>query len=691
LEKAGGGEVGVGMAAKHTCWASLLLAGLLAAGCGQAPSVAPAPAAPQTAAPAQTEDVFTQTVNYDAPYFNLKKMEIHGKTDSSALSQNGLLIKDFIFDTYRLVTNDPARVTNALEMIVSAPECLFDREAAQGSSPGPLTAKTADGRFLIEGTGYLWQQKGTNATLTISNDVSTTVKNDLLAANGTAAGSPENGGRFITIHSHRFHFDRNANLITYSDGVHVEDEQLDLTCDVMNIRRATNGPISELVADGGIVIVDKITHGRTTGQHAVYTDVDGAQLVTLTGNPYWQSGPQEATAQAFIFDKSGRTFRAEGNAHFKLPASSMSGSGFLAAPAVGAATNPTNLVDVYAGAITMQLPATTNGPIQGVIAETNVVIVDPDRNSRATGNRAVYTGSDGLLLLSGGAQWQSEQGTARAEVLTFDRNNLTFAALTNAYLKLPVSALSQSPAFGNLAARNIEVTNRFLEATSDSYEYGANALTFRQHVRAGLLEGDATLGTLETRTLTVSFRPTNILQSIVADEDVHVRQPPALTAGGKTVESDFACDRVEIRMRTNGLLESAVATGRVQAARTETSAGSANPLHLTLAADGLNAVFMPDTNAIQTFVADHNVTLTRNDEKATGDKVVYAATNDTAVLTGNPRLEQPNARMTSDDAIIYDHGRGEIHARGNPETEIDIPAGGLSQSNLPGILGGNPK
>src|SRR5580692_7189055 len=108
------------MTSKYNCWASLLLTGLLAAGCGQSTSVAPAPAAqnaPPT--PTQTQDVFEQTVNFDAPYFTLKKVQIRGKTDASALTGNGVLTKDVTIDTYRLVTNDLAHVTNALEMTVS--------------------------------------------------------------------------------------------------------------------------------------------------------------------------------------------------------------------------------------------------------------------------------------------------------------------------------------------------------------------------------------------------------------------------------------------------------------------------------------------------------------------------------------------------------------------------------------------
>lgn len=673
------------MAAKHICRALLLLAGLLA-GCGREASVAPAPPAPPQNAPPQTESVWHNAVYYDAPYFKLKKMEFSGRADASALSQNGVLIKDVQIDSYRLMTNDPANVTNAPEMTVTAPECLFDRKEAQGSSAGPMSARTADGRFLIEGTGYLWQSKGTNATLTISNNVSTTVKNDLLATNNAAV---DNGGRYIHITSHSFHFDRNANLITYRDRVHVEDEQLVLDCDTMNIQRATNGPIGSLVADGNIVVQDKFTGGRTTGEHAVYSGEQGAQIVTLTGNPFWRSGPQEATARAFVFDRSRQTFRAEGDAHFRLPAGSMTGSGFIFSPQGGTPKTPaseTNLVDLYAAAVTMVLPETTNGPIQRVIAETNVVITNAPDNSWASGDRATYSGLDGVLTLNGRAQWWSDRGVARAETLMFDRTNLTFAALTNAYLKFPVAALNQSPGFGNFASsRNLETTNRFMEVTSDSYDYRENALTFRRQVHASLLEEDTSLGTLDGGRLTVNFRDTNVLRDIVAEDDVHFRQPPTRTLSGRIVESDVTCARVEIQMRTNGLLESAEATGGVLGSRTETSPSSPNPVRMTLAADSLNATFMPDTNAIQTLVADHNVLLTRGDEKASGEKIVYTSTDDIAVLTGHPKLEQPQAQMTAQDAIIYDHGKGIIRGEGNPDSQIQIPANALTDAGLPTI------
>jgi lipopolysaccharide transport protein LptA len=695
------------MSAKHMPWAFLLPAWLLATGCGQSTPTAPAPApAPQSAAPPpQTEDVFKQTVNYDAPYFKLKKMEIFGKTDSSSLVGNELRIKDFKINTYRLATNDPANITNALEMIVSAPECLLNQSEERGSSAGPLTVRTADGRFLIEGTGYLWQQKGTNATLAISNHVFTTIQRELLATNaGNAAAPPESSAPPIRLQSQQFLFDRNANLITYTNQVHAEDEQLGLDCDVMNIHRSPDGSISNLVADGHIVIVDKSTGGRATGEHAVYTAAGGAQQVTLTGNPFWQNGTSEATAQAFVFDRTRRTFRAEGDAHAKLPPSSISDPGFGFIARAGATTNAPDAgakpVDVYADAITLQLPETTNGPIQGAVAEGNVIITNAEDKSRASGDRAVYTGSNGVLVLSGKAVWESDQRTARADVLTFDRTNQTFAALTNAYLRFPASTLGQTGAFGNIPARNPGVASEFVEVNSDSYDYHGDVLTFHNQVHADLQEGNSTLGTLDSGILTVvsktvplgNDRRTNELESIVAEENVHLRQPPTLDTHGKWVDSDFRCERVEIQMRTNDLIKSVLATGGVVATRNEMAPDSrALPVRLTLAAEKLTADFMPETNAVQVLVADRKVAMTRNDEKAIGERVVYTGTNDTAVLTGNPRLEQPRMLMTAEDAIIYDRAHGIIRGKGNPHTVMEMPSTGLSQSNLPILPGTTAK
>ncbi len=66
------------------------------------------------------------------------------------------------------------------EMVVRAPQCIFDTVQHAVYSDGRLEAQSGDGRFFFEGQGFLLQQ--TNSTLTISNRVHTIIKNPRPAA-----------------------------------------------------------------------------------------------------------------------------------------------------------------------------------------------------------------------------------------------------------------------------------------------------------------------------------------------------------------------------------------------------------------------------------------------------------------------------------------------------------------------------
>ena len=70
------------------------------------------------------------------------------------------------------------RVTGEGEMTVEAPQCIYDQGQRSISSSGPLHVQTADGKFSIEGEGFLWQQ--TNSTLLVSNRVHTIIHPELL-------------------------------------------------------------------------------------------------------------------------------------------------------------------------------------------------------------------------------------------------------------------------------------------------------------------------------------------------------------------------------------------------------------------------------------------------------------------------------------------------------------------------------
>ncbi|HKI70542.1 MAG TPA: hypothetical protein VKA67_13210 [Verrucomicrobiae bacterium] len=61
------------------------------------------------------------------------------------------------------------------DVLVRAPECVYDTTRREASSSGHLDVRTADGVFFLEGDGFLWRQ--TNSDLIISNNVHTIIQN----------------------------------------------------------------------------------------------------------------------------------------------------------------------------------------------------------------------------------------------------------------------------------------------------------------------------------------------------------------------------------------------------------------------------------------------------------------------------------------------------------------------------------
>ena len=107
---------------------------------------------------------FTTTEYYEPPNQQQVKSILAG---AEALPQTGglLIIKQLHLRTY-----DP---DGRLQIIVTAPECIYDTQAATARSAGPLQLENGDGKFQVTGEGFLWRQ--TNNLLTISNQVRTRI------------------------------------------------------------------------------------------------------------------------------------------------------------------------------------------------------------------------------------------------------------------------------------------------------------------------------------------------------------------------------------------------------------------------------------------------------------------------------------------------------------------------------------
>ena len=111
---------------------------------------------------------FTTTEYFPAPNQQQVKSVLSG---AEAQPQPGglLIIKELKLRTFDL--------DGKLNIIVTAPECIYDTMGGTASSGGPLQLQNGDGTFRVEGEGFLWRQ--TNSLLTISNQVRTRIENGL--------------------------------------------------------------------------------------------------------------------------------------------------------------------------------------------------------------------------------------------------------------------------------------------------------------------------------------------------------------------------------------------------------------------------------------------------------------------------------------------------------------------------------
>ncbi|MDE3066113.1 MAG: hypothetical protein KGJ60_01035 [Verrucomicrobiota bacterium] len=108
---------------------------------------------------------FSSVEYYDPPHQQQVKSRLSG---AEAQPQPGglLLIKHLKLETFG--------VDGKPEIVVNAPECLYDTVNGVARSPGRLQARTGEGKVRIAGEGFLWRQN--DSSLTISNHVQTVIE-----------------------------------------------------------------------------------------------------------------------------------------------------------------------------------------------------------------------------------------------------------------------------------------------------------------------------------------------------------------------------------------------------------------------------------------------------------------------------------------------------------------------------------
>ena len=406
------------------------------------------------------------------------------------------------------------RLTGEGEMAVEAPQCTYDQGQRTISSDGLIHAQTADGKFSIEGEGFLYRQ--TNSTLFVSNRVHTIIHPELLsrqsATTTTNAAAEQAPG--IDVFSDRFEYAEQSGLGMYQDNVRVTGTDLASTAGKLTVLlQVAERQLQTLTAEHKVIIDYQKIHA--TGEEASYSADTG--LIQMTGQPTWRIEQRDGSGDKLVFDRTNKVFQASGHARLKMPAQSMGASGFLsgAGPASATSLPPTNefvevLCDSYElrtnlavfreqvrvsdrlgdqprGSMTCELMTLTfsgTNEFQKMVAERKVVIAQEDK--QFTAEKAEYTGTNGLLDLTGNPAWRAGLRQGKGDLVRVQLAREEMLVSGNAVMKLPKAELGQS-AFTALGkptpGESKATTNEFAEIYSQEYFLTPASALFRGGAR----------------------------------------------------------------------------------------------------------------------------------------------------------------------------------------------------------------
>jgi lipopolysaccharide export system protein LptA len=514
--------------------------------------------------------------------------------------------------------------TNDVELIVQTPKCTFDYTTKRVWSPGSLKAYSTTTNYVIRGEGFHCLQASGSSVLEISNKVHTTVEREVDATNSKPAAP-------IEIFSDRFRFvseqreGGEVRVANYYGHVFADDPELSLNSEYLRVGvpSGTN-KVRNIYAKDNVVITNKADGSRATGDEAVYNSDERGEVLRLTGKPTWRDAQNEIRGEVFVLNRRQQIVLVQTNAQLKIPRGSVASNDMFGSgkSKTKSSTNQ-QPVEVTSDFVEIQLP-TTNRPSRSLIARTNVVILSPADDSRATADTAVFHGDTGILELLNKAAWQTTDMLARGDKLSMDSSNRIFRAQGQAYLKVLSSSKGDS-------RKN---TNSYFEIFSKNYEVVTNMAKFRGEVRAKFIDGNSP-SQLVCRELDVYFK-SNQVELIVAVGKVVLEQRPNLTKLTNATERTLRCENLKLKRSPS--------TGNIETLLAETNAvlsqktGSGDPVSLTAATVTMT---FSGTNKLESLLAEKDVHVISGKSEAWGEHGVYTTVGEKEIfeITGKPRAK----------------------------------------------------
>ncbi len=482
---------------------------------------------------------FRNEIFYPPPNLNQVKSVIKGGQGRQLTNNLIALTGNVEMETFR--TNGQR------EIRLGATECVYDTKARVAFSPGAIKAESGDGKYMIAGEGFLWRQS--DNSFVVSNRVHSTVDSGMLNSKSARTNQPD--ANRLDIFSDHFDYDGKTGLATYDGHLRVTGTNLLLTSTTLKIKRptATTNGVESLSAEQNVVFDYEQIHA--TSDRALYTTA--SNLIQLFGNPQWRAGQREGRGDVISVDRTNKILRASGHAYLKIPSSG--GTIFLAGKNPAATNTPisTNrFMEIFSDSYTIQtnravfsgnvratemvrtenqlqflvlskltcsmliIELSGSNDVQRAVAELDVVI--EQRDKRFTADSAVYTATNGILLLRGSPTWRAGLREGRGDELRVDTAAEQMRAKGSAWLKLPAGEMViATPNQTNSVSKTEPQsrTNIFAEIFSDEYTLNTNRAEFLRNVRVDHPEMK-----LICETMNAEFSRGNADKTIVAQRGV---------------------------------------------------------------------------------------------------------------------------------------------------------------------------
>jgi lipopolysaccharide export system protein LptA len=468
---------------------------------------------------------------FEAPHQNQMKFLLEG-AKAQQRGKGQVLFTDPKWQTYRQ--------TGEREMLMEAPECLYDSVRKAINSAGSFRLHTADGKLSMEGTGFLWQQ--TNSSLAISNGVHTIVHPDLFSGQNTNQSRvPAETDRRIEIFSDHFDYETGSGLGIYRGHVRVVGTNLVLLANTLSFQLPMRERQLQSITANDQVSVD-YQGIQATGQQAIYTaDKD---LIQLTGQPSWRTATQEGRGDELLLDRTNQVLRSLGHAYLKMRGQSLERS-LLASPNAvvtnrAPATNQfleircdgyeirtntaafrqqvqvTEMVGEEARgkmtSDTLNVSLSGSNQLQRLVAFGQVSIEQGDERFQA--GQAIYDATNATLELTQNPTWSAGLRSGSGERISLVQGE-EMVVRGRALMRLPAHELAQTAVPAVASATNTPSKEQVALISSEDYSLRKDSAHFQGKVHVAHPQMD-----WHCETLTVHFANGTQVDQILAENSV---------------------------------------------------------------------------------------------------------------------------------------------------------------------------